>query len=383
MLHTKTLAIVALAAGVAIITGCSSGTPQTSATGTTSATDVSYAQSRVAQYSAAPDTKPAGPAFDASAAKGKTVWYIPLVATVAPIQAISKNLERALGVAGVQVQQCDGKGTAVGWNSCIQQAVAQKPDAIILESITPDLVSASVQQAKDAGIPVLIDTASDSTSPWQPAAAAQVSYDYTLGSQLVADWIIADSAGKANVLVIDTDDLSLKQAVTVDGYQAEFAAHCAGCSVTVDSVTSSADWGTKVTPLVVAALTKDPTIDYVVAEYDPQVPGVTAALAQLDKKDSVKVAAFNASLEQMQDLDAKNYVSVEVGSDQNSLGWAEADQVLRVMTGQAPVQREATGTRVFTSDTISSVDLTTDSFYSGQWYGNGFEADYRALWGLN
>jgi ribose transport system substrate-binding protein len=113
------------------------------------------------------------------------------------------------------------------------------------------------------------------------------------------------------------------------------------------------------------------------------VPGVTAALAQLDKKDSVKVAAFNASLEQMQDLDAKNYVSVEVGSDQNSLGWAEADQVLRVMTGQAPVQREATGTRVFTSDTISSVDLTTDSFYSGQWYGNGFEADYRALWGLN
>jgi ribose transport system substrate-binding protein len=383
MLHTKTLAIVALAAGVAIITGCSSGTPQTSATGTTSATDVSYAQSRVAQYSAAPDTKPAGPAFDASAAKGKTVWYIPLVATVAPIQAISKNLERALGVAGVQVQQCDGKGTAVGWNSCIQQAVAQKPDAIILESITPDLVSASVQQAKDAGIPVLIDTASDSTSPWEPAAAAQVSYDYTLGSQLVADWIIADSAGKANVLVIDTDDLSLKQAVTVDGYQAEFAAHCAGCSVTVDSVTSSADWGTKVTPLVVAALTKDPTIDYVVAEYDPQVPGVTAALAQLDKKDSVKVAAFNASLEQMQDLDAKNYVSVEVGSDQNSLGWAEADQVLRVMTGQAPVQREATGTRVFTSDNISSVDLTTDSFYSGQWYGNGFEADYRALWGLN
>jgi ribose transport system substrate-binding protein len=380
----RVLGVLALAASALILTACSATTAGSSASSTktaTSAADITYAKARIAQYSKLPMTVPAGKAFDASVAKGKTVWYIPLVATVAPIQAIATNLKRALATEGVKMQECDGKGSVVGWNGCIQQAVAQKPGAIVLESINPTLVSASIASAKAAGIPVLIDTATDSTSPWYSNASAQVSYDYTLGSQLVADWIIADSKGKANVLVIDTNDLSLKTAVTKNGYQAEFAKHCSGCTVTVDSVTSSADWGTMVTPLVTSALTKNPAINYVVAEYDPEVPGTITALAQLGKQGSVKVAAFNASLEQMQDLAQKNYVSVEVGSDQNSLGWAEADQVLRVLAGKPPVQREATGTRVFTSSNIGSVSLNTGKFYSGAWYGNSFEAAYKQLWG--
>jgi ribose transport system substrate-binding protein len=380
------LAVLALAASVLILSACSTAAASSSGThagAATSAADLAYAKARVAQYSKSPSTAPSGTAFDARVDAGKTIWYIPLVATVAPIQAIATNLKRALGVAGVKMQECDGKGSVVGWNGCIQQAVAQKPGAIVLESINPSLVSASVASAKAAGIPVLIDTATDSTSAWYPSASAQVSYDYTLGSQLVADWIIADSKGKANVLVIDTNDLSLKTAVTKNGYQSEFAKHCSGCAVTVDSVTSSADWGTMVTPLVTSALTKNPSINYVVAEYDPEVPGTITALAQLGKQGSVKVAAFNASLEQMQDLAQKNYVAVEVGSDQNSLGWAEADQVLRVLAGKQPVKLEATGTRVFTPSNIGSVSLNTTNFYSGAWYGNGFEAAYQKLWGLN
>jgi ribose transport system substrate-binding protein len=380
----RILSVVALAATALVLTACTAttATSSTKSTGTTSASDVAYAQARVTQYSKEPTTKPAGTPFDASVDKGKTIWYIPLVATVAPIQAIATNLKRALATEDVKMQECDGKGSVVGWNGCIQQAVAQKPGAIVLESINPSLVSASIASAKAAGIPVLIDTATDSTTPWYKSATAQVSYDYTLGSQLVADWIIADSKGKAHVLVIDTDDLSLKKAVTQDGYESEFSKHCPGCDVTVDSVTSSADWGTMVTPLVTSALTKDPSINYVVAEYDPEVPGAITALAQLGKQSSVKVAAFNASLEQMQDLKQKSYVSVEVGSDQNSLGWAEADQVLRVLAGKQPVQREATGTRVFTASNIGSLTLNTSSFYSGAWYGNGFESEYKTLWGL-
>ncbi len=381
----KFVALVILAASALLLTACTS-TAATSATksaaATTSAADLSYAASRVSSYSTLPKTEPVGTAFDASVDKGKTVWYIPLVATVAPIQAIAVNLKRALATEGVKMQECDGNGTVVGWNGCIQQAVAQKPGAIVLESINPSLVSASIASAKAAGIPVLIDTATDSTSTWYPAATAQVSYDYTLGAQLVADWIIADSKGKAHVLVIDTNDLSLKTAVTKNGYEHEFATRCPGCDVTVDSVTSSADWGTMVTPLVTSALTKDPSIDYVVAEYDPEVPGAITALAQLGKQGTVKVAAYNASLEQMQDLAQKDYVSVEVGSNQDSLGWAEADQVLRVLAGKKPVQSEATGTRVFTSANIGSVKLNTTDFYSGAWYGSSFEAAYKKLWGL-
>lgn len=360
--------------------GGSSGTPSQGAKG--AATSLAYANGQLAKYAAPVNVVPSGASFDASKLAGKTVWEIDLISTVPAIESVHGDITKAFAAAHVKVQQCDGQGTPVGWNACMQKAIAQKPAAMVLLSISPDTVSASLRAARAAKIPVFLDASFDSSAPLYPLATAQTSYDYTLGARLAADWIIAKSRASAHVLVIDTSDLSLKQAVTQDGYVHEFATHCPSCKVTVGAVSSIASWATDVTPLVVSELTRDPSINYIVAEYDAQAHYVAPALAQLGLSTKVKIAAYNADLEQMQAMASGSQpIGVDVGSDQDSIAWAIADQALRVMAGHPAGPKENTGTRVFTQSNAKGLPLNLAAFFGGVWYGsNSFEAAYRKLW---
>jgi ribose transport system substrate-binding protein len=350
-----------------------------------SAAGVAYAKAQLAKYTATENVTPTGKPFDARKDRGKTVWYIPVISTVPPLETVAADLKSALSKAGVNMVECNGQGTPTGWSGCIAQAISHHPNAIILDSIAPSDVSAGIAAARKAGIPVMVDDAFDPSQPWYPGASAEVSYDYTLGARLTADEVIAKSDGKADVLVIDTSDLSLHRAVTVNGYEYEFHHYCPACRVTVKAITSSADWATGIEPLVSAALTADPGLDYVVAEYDSEAAFAEPAIRAAGRSRTMQIAAYNADLQQMQGLAAGQMIFADVGSDQNSLGWAEADQALRLMAGAAPDRNEATGTRVFVPANVKGLKLTIAGYYSGGWYGNpsSYESKYLALWGLS
>src|SRR5579883_69647 len=116
---------------------------------------IATAQANLKAYMGQMKWQAPGPAFNASKAKGKTVWYIGIDMSVPILQTISGQLTEALKHVGVSVHVCDGKGNPTEWKRCADNAVAQKAGAIIVESFPPELITSSIAAANKAGIPVI------------------------------------------------------------------------------------------------------------------------------------------------------------------------------------------------------------------------------------
>jgi ribose transport system substrate-binding protein len=326
--------------------------------------------------------KAPGPAFDASKAAGKTVHYIGVDMSIPILQTISGELKTALGKVGAKLEICNGKGQPTEWKSCADNAVNRKAGAIIVESFPAELIAGPLSNAKKAGIPVIDGNNADPTDPLTDNTVARVAFQYSKSGKLVSDWVISDSKGKANVLILATSDVPNSKAVVKNGYEAELKEKCPDCKFTTKNL-PIAQWSTNLGPLTQSSLSSDPTIDYVIPAYDGMSTFILPAIRQAGKADKVKVATFNADLDPMQNMAKGNMITVDVGSHNTYEGWAYADQAMRLMTGQKPLKDELVPLRVFTRDNVGELELTPEAEKSGEWYGAPtYKTEFAKLWGV-
>ena len=325
--------------------------------------------------------KAPGVKFDATPLKGqqKVVWYVPILFAVPIFHAISDSLKSALDKAGVQLQICDGNGNPADWDKCLSQAVQQGAAGIILDGFPPDLVAAGLQNAKQNGVPVILGN-----FQYPKPSTDKVAYTSLVVpkvAQLVADWIIADSNGKANVLIAETTDSSNNQELIHGTMIPRFKKLCPGCVTSVIG-TTTADWSVRLGSETANALLADPGINYFAPEYDGMAPFMTSAAARAGRND-IKVSTFNANLQQMQDLAAGQFIFANVGANIDYLGWAYADQIMRMLLHVAPSQNANVPVRLFTRKNVKNLTITKKAANSGEWYGNvDYHAEFLKLWGL-
>lgn len=322
-----------------------------------------------------------GPAFDASKAKGKTVWYLALSYSDPFFHAVGSALQAALSSAGVSLNICDGKGNPSNVSQCMLQAIGAHAGAIVADGLGPSLIGSATAQAHAAGIPVIEGDLGDPTSTIDPGATAVVSTPHTAIGKLLGQAVLALEGDKANVLVVSTNDVPSGKLLAENGAAATINAACPGCSTTLVDVPIS-QWSTQIQADVQAKLVANPNINVIVAAFDSMTPFILPAI---DGK-SIKVVTQNANLAEMQDLASGKGVAVEIGSDPNWEGWAYADQALRVMTGQPPVV-ESIPLRAFTSSNISELTIDAGNAASQNWYGGATLSDqmqsgFKKLWGL-
>src|SRR5262245_27902107 len=317
--NLRLLLLLGLSVAALAVAACGGSDNSSSGTGSsTSASGDEGANSQVAAAEAAykaemgeAQWKAPGPAFDASKAAGKTVYYIGVDMSIPILQTIAGQLKAALATAGAKLVVCDGKGQPTEWKSCADNAVARKAGAIIVESFPADLIAGSLANAKKAGIPVIDGNNADPTDPLGPGTDARVAFQYSKSGRLVSDWVIADSKGKANVLILATSDVPNSKAVVKNGYEAELKEKCPGCKFTTKSI-PIAQWSTNLGPLTQSSLNSDPNINYIIPAYDGMSTFVLPAIRQAGKADKVKVATFNADLDPMQNMAKGNMIGVDV-----------------------------------------------------------------------
>jgi ribose transport system substrate-binding protein len=364
-------------------TGC--GSSKSGGASSAKSGDTAGVQQAAAAYKAEMGTvkwKAPGPAFDASKAAGKTVHYVGVDMSIPILQTISSELKVALAKVGAKLVICDGKGQPTQWKSCADDAVNRKAGAIIVESFPAQLIAGSLANAKKAGIPVIDGNNADPTDPLLKDIDARVAFQYSKSGRLVSDWVIADSKGKANVLILATSDVPNSKAVVNNGYEAELKDKCPGCKFKTKNL-PIAQWSTNLGPLTQSSLSSDPNIDYIIPAYDGMSTFVLPAIRQAGKADKVKVATFNADLDPMQNMAKGNIITVNVGSHNTYEGWAYADQALRLMTGQKPLGDELVPLRVFTRDNVGALKLDSATEKSGDWYGDPtYKTEYAKLWGV-
>jgi ribose transport system substrate-binding protein len=365
---------------LALVAACGRGdSDETSGRG---AADVAGAEAMIAEYTAIPKFIAPGPTFDAeSKVAGKTVFEIPITSEVPFITAVEEGMRQAAEVVGAKLVVYPNQGEPSQWAQGIRTAIAQDADAITLFAQNPALLGPQIDQAEEAGIPVIVVRTSGEEEPCQRDPGGEV-YGTTCvpgpfeqAGRLEADWVIADSGGDADVLVITSND-ARSTIPLLKGLRAEFASKCPACEVSYVDVPIP-DWSVRVQTEVQSALLRDPEIDYVIPIYDSMSRYVVPGLRASNATERVKLSTFNGTpfvLEMLQDEDV---VRMDVGENLAWVGWATMDQAFRAIAGIAPAKSEHTPLRVFDD---SNIDDTGRPPQLDQGYGDAFVRGYRELW---
>lgn len=320
-----------------------------------------------------------GDAFSIADVKGKKIFEIPSVPNPF-LQSISDSMKEAAEAAGAVYTVCDNQGEVSQWISCMDQATNSGQDIILLNGAPdPRALQPQIAAAKEAGIPVTVIHFHDDSNPAPPACegcesvTAVVTAPFNVAGQAAADWIIADSNGKANTLIVGGSDI-LPSPATIDTMTKEFDENCSECTYTVINI-PVADWNTKTQTEIQAALQANPEIDYIYVLYDAMVAGAVPAVETLGRTD-VKIGSYNGSPFALDFIAQGDTVAFNVGEDTPGIGYAAMDQAFRILTGNAPVQTR-TPIRIWDDTNVAEAGTPAQP---GVGYGDANVAGYKALW---
>jgi ribose transport system substrate-binding protein len=380
-------ATLTVAAAAAVAVAAVAGVASASST-KTQAIDFAAIQARIDKASAIPTFRAPGPAFDASKVKGKKIFSIP-VSMANPFSAnIEVAKQGAAKVLGIDYTTFQNQGQPSQWVQGMSQAITKKVDFIDLSAGTdPRLLGPQIAAATKAGIPVATSHLYDITQTPPKTLAYSVPAVYQEAARLESDWIILDTKGKANVLVITSNEILPTPAI-VSAIKSQFAKVCgSACKLTWLNAPVT-EWATKITPGVQSALVKDPGINYILPIYDSMSQFVVPAITAAGKTGQVFIATYNGTPFVMDYLAAGQHVKMEVGENLNWLGWAYIDAASRYLAGIAvpkPPKHFNTYTplRVFTAANIKeAIPAGKKKAELSTGYGDAYIAGYKKLWGV-
>lgn len=320
-----------------------------------------------------------GDAFSIADVKGKKIFEIPSVPNPF-LQSISDSMKKAAEDAGAIYTICENQAQVSQWVACMDQAINSKQDIILLNGAPdPRALQPQIQAAKDAGIPVTVIHFHDDSNPAPPACegcenvTAIVTAPFNVAGKAAADWIIQDSGGMANTLIVGGSDI-LPSPGTIDTMKKEFSDNCPDCKTTVINI-PVADWNTKTQSEIQAALQSDPSINYVYVLYDAMVAGAVPAVETLGRTN-VKIGSYNGSPFALDFIAQGDTVAFNVGEDTPGIGYAAMDQAFRILTGNAPVQTR-TPIRIWDDSNVAEAGTPAKP---GTGYGDATVAGYKSLW---
>jgi ribose transport system substrate-binding protein len=339
---------------------------------------ISGAQANLNRYKAVPKFVAPGPAFDARASgRGKTLFVIPASSQVPFVSTINNHIRRIATPIGIKVTTWQNQGQPSQWVQGMNAAIAQNASAIVLlAGNDPAALQPQIRAAKAKGIPTIVAHLYDENQASAPNVGGVVNIPYKIAGRLIADQAIVDTKGDANAIVVTINQVK-STIPMVQGIREEFRKYCQGCKLTFTDVTIP-DIATKIQPNVQAALTADPSINYVIALYDSaEVPFVAAAIRAAGRIGRVKVSTFNGTPEMLKLVKQGDIVNMNVGENLEWIAYAVVDQSMRIMGGLKPVKSERVPVRVFDG---SNIGQAGPRFTSG--WGNAYVSGYRKLWRL-
>jgi ribose transport system substrate-binding protein len=349
-----------------------------SASSTVSA-GVAKAQQMVTQFEATTTTYPVPTASisGVSALRGKTVYYIPLVQFIPGFVITAATMKVALAKAGLNLQVCNGQGQPSAVAACVQQATGAGAAGIITDALPYGMAENALNAAKAKGIPIVI---TDQIPPPGTTNTDAVTYVPGVVDQpsQIAWWIIANSDGKANAILAQESDSPSSIAYVQDSLSI-YKQNCPDCTITVKDITATTN--SQLASDTSSNLLSNPNATYYYTEFedslDPTVQGI-----QQSNKTGVALSVAGGTVDGLGRLKSDSMVKAVVTVDQAYAGWALTDEILRMATKTAPVT-ETFPSRLFTSDNIGTIQVTTAAQGSGAWFGDSsYQSDFATLWGV-
>jgi ribose transport system substrate-binding protein len=376
---TRATAVIAGSLAAVLATaGCSSGgSTATAAAGGSSGSSacVSQAQAKVDAASKAVQFTAPTPSVNMAQASGKSVWYIAPDLSLPFIAAIAKGFTDGANAAGLKPTVFDGKGNVNTFNQGVSSAVAQKADAILLQGINPSLVSGPLGQATAAKTVIVDSLNGGPDAPNTGGVQAHVTVDYKRGGELMADYALARS-GCSGDLVFFTSSIYKVYVDMLDGFNSEISTLCPSCGAATVVDVAPTDLATKLPTLTTTQLTRHPTAKVFVAAYDGMVQFMSPSIQEAKSKVVIiGHDGVDSNLQQINKGDTPQVATVS-NPPNEAMGWAEIDQIGRLLTGASAIVPDLPQ-QLFTKDnTPADVTQAFPGYAS-------YQADYKKVWGVS
>jgi ribose transport system substrate-binding protein len=339
-------------------------------------------------------TETAPPSSSPPIAKGKSVVFLSCGQQAAGCSTPAKNVGTVAKLVGWKYSVVDGQlGANNGYQKAMEQAIAQKPDAIVLWGENCTDVKQSILSANAAGIKVFGAGSSDCDDKYTPSGpqkalfAGNVIFNpeaKTIGElykqigQSQAAAAINASQGKAQVMRPVTDTISFAQWET-EG-QDEMLKRCSGCKVVAEQKYSPGEIG-PTGPLIqkfTSDLTKYPDANTTLLAFDSftTTGGFSKAIVQAARANKMYTAAAEGYSDGMALIRQGNQGLQSMPSySADWIAWATVDELNRLFNNQ-PLVPEGIGVRL--------VDATHNLPPEGKDYQSpvDFASAYKKAWGI-
>ena len=282
--------------------------------------------------------------------------------------------------------------TALGWDlkiipmkstdpgPAVQSAIDAGANYIASTGLATAQYTAQLAAAKAKGIAVLSCFGTDDPSDASGLLmqCGDESFVQKTGP-LMADWAIADSNGKANVLLVTIRDFPVL-VVEEDAYKAQLTKNCPTCKVDTLNVTLEDLIGGKVPAAVASQLQANKDINYVFNTFGDLPGGVTAALKTGGLDKQAKVYGQDFSKLGMDEVIAGTMGAWSANPKAYS-GWLMVDAAARLSLGMKLDEERAAAAlpTVIVNDAAFAKEILATN---GDWNPPGMAAAFKKLWGV-
>jgi ribose transport system substrate-binding protein len=286
-----------------------------------------------------------------------------------------------LSAAGAKVVALDGKAQVADTSRAIQQAIAQRADLIVVQTLAGKLFAADFAVARKRGIPIIMVENQDPglRLPDEPrSVTAGADQCHRCAGKMMADFTVADAKDQGKLVIIWSADIPGIGRPQLNGIQNELQRLGSKMEVEVKNV-PIARWSSDL-PTLTQTIVRDTDVKYLLPLYDGMVLSMLPSIHAANAQERVKIVTFNATKAVLESMKKGDVVAADVGANSEQFGWAWADQTLRILAGEPPVADVQLPMRLFTRRNINSINLNGPE---QAWYGNvPFGAKYKKLWQL-
>ncbi|GAA1018883.1 hypothetical protein Aple_025550 [Acrocarpospora pleiomorpha] len=276
---------------------------------------------------------------------------------------------------GWTVDMIDGKLDPTVWNQTVKQAVASGIDGIVAVSADPNLFGDAMESVAAKDVPFVLTQQTPGDDDVE-GVDTYIAPDPKVGGADVAEWITADSGGKAHVLLLDVPGFTNVQQRTA-AIAEKLDSDCGDCVVYKADITA-ATMGTSLAPLVTTQLQQHPDINYIWGSDDCCVSFMQQGIQQAGKTGSVKLMSMTGYPQQMTQIKTGE-MAFELASPTPYSAWLAIDSLARLMAGQPAEKFWVLPQRIWTAENIGAAP--EEAFEQGWDIEFDYQSMFRELWG--
>lgn len=322
-----------------------------------------------------------GPTTGPKAVKGKTIVFVSLTQNSSGNSDASRGAGEAAKALGWNYSVIDGKGNATDSANALQQAIALKPDGIILASIDPASNKAALDQAAAAEIVVVSWHSTSSPGPVPEAHIfVNVSTPPDQIAGLAGEYAVVHGGGKAKAEVIS--DRQYQIVVTKTDAIEKAIKDCNTCKLLSEDNGPFGEVPQRTPSLTNSLLQKfGKDLEYMLTfndvYFDFVVPTLKSAGVEPGSPPFL-ISAGDGSVSAYQRIRNGEFQIATVPEPAYMHGWQLIDELNRAFNKQSP-SGYVTKVHLVTKDNVD-LDGGKDNRYDPQ---NGYKDQYKKIWGAD